>query len=96
MADCVMEVVESLIGNQIANQNRHNIGMPASFGAPGGYPLGGGGNGEYKALTNPSDPMFADLYTRRIGDYGARDGASRRGPRGMGGRNPARGRTSRH
>jgi hypothetical protein len=61
MADCIMEVVEGLIGNVIARQQRQDLALPPSFGAQGGYPLGGldrGGEG-----TLP--PALADLYSHR-------------------------------
>lgn len=41
MADCIMEVTESLIGNLIANEVRENLGEGLAAGAPGGYQIGG-------------------------------------------------------
>lgn len=42
MADCIMEVTETLIGNLIANEVRQNLGdMPVVMGAAGGYQIGG-------------------------------------------------------
>jgi hypothetical protein len=42
MADCIMEVVDSLIGNLIANETRQNLGgLPVAMGAKGGYQIGG-------------------------------------------------------
>jgi hypothetical protein len=95
MADCMMEVVEALIGNFIANQQRQDLSLPAHFGAPGGYPLGGldrGGQGQ-------NNRPFADLYTRRMGEQsgpGSAMSGQRRGRAGShradnASRTPARG-----
>jgi hypothetical protein len=41
MADCIMEVTESLIGNLISNELRDHLAEGIAFGAPGGYQIGG-------------------------------------------------------
>lgn len=94
MADCVMEVVEGLIGNMILAQGA-GVAVSPSYGAPNGYPIGGHDAGGYGGQGSP----FADLYTRRIGEQATRgtamSGEGRLGRGGRGGpgmRNPARGR----
>lgn len=93
IADCIMEVTEGLIGNLIAAQQRADLSIAPSYGAPGGYPLGG--HDREGTGTSP----FADLYTRRIGEQTGRgsrfmgEGSARRPGSGRGmSRNPARGR----
>jgi hypothetical protein len=41
MADCIMEVTESLIGNLLSNEMRENLAEGLPMGAPGGYQIGG-------------------------------------------------------
>jgi hypothetical protein len=41
MADCIMEVTESLIGNLLSNEMRENLAEGLAYGAPGGYQIGG-------------------------------------------------------
>ena len=95
MADCVMEVVESLIGNTVANLMSGDLAQSPSFGSQGGYPMGGQDRGGYGSPQSP----FADLYTRRIGEqrgvgseFSRRSRPSRAGGGRQAGRNPARGR----
>jgi hypothetical protein len=94
MADCVMEVVEGLIGNVIAVQQRQDLGKSPSFGAPGGYPLGGLDRGGQGIMP----PALADIYSHKKGEQAVRGdysgGRQGRGPGGGGGRrkpNAARG-----
>lgn len=48
MADCMMEVVQVLIGDTMAKQQREGLGTESiRIGAPGGYPLGGLDRGGY-------------------------------------------------
>jgi hypothetical protein len=63
MADCVMETVEALIGNLIANETRSNLdNMPVELGALGGYPIGG-----------TQDGRMSDLYSGRAGTHTFRE-----------------------
>jgi hypothetical protein len=41
MADCIMEVTESLIGNLLSNEMRLHLAEGLAMGAPGGYQIGG-------------------------------------------------------
>lgn len=71
MADCMMEVVEGLIGNIMAREARESLGfMPPGFGAPGGFNIGGPDRGGYG---KPSP--FADLYAKRTGEQRSVGGA---------------------
>lgn len=74
MADCMMEVVESLIGNIMAREVRESMGfMPVGFGAPGGFAIGGPDRGGY-GRPNP----FADLYSKRTGEQRSTSAARNR------------------
>jgi hypothetical protein len=95
MADCIMEVTESLIGNIIASQVREDLSNPPIYGGAGGFPIGGPDRGGKATRKGP----MSDLYARRIGEQNlpggaARDGISpgRRGSSIRQGSNPARGR----
>lgn len=76
MADCIMECVDTLIGNIIARQERENLGAQAlAPGALGGYPIGGpdrGGRGEHNPLSH--------FYTRRKGEQAIGVGVTREKP----------------
>lgn len=62
VADCIMEVVEVLIGSEF--DRSEGLSMPPSLGAPGGYRLGGSG-------LKPSIPEeLASIYNRRRGEQG--------------------------
>lgn len=80
MADCIMEVTEVLIGNLVARNVREELAANAmSFGAPGGYNIGGALQGLKHA------PELAAFYGQsRSGEQftpPTRAGApSRRGP----------------
>jgi hypothetical protein len=78
MADCIMEVVESLIGNRIASMTREQLSKEAmSLGAPGGYSIGGAQQGVKNA------PELQHYYgTQRFGDQAMPPGA--RAPRNSG------------
>lgn len=74
MADCIMEVVEALIGNIIANETRDNIGgEPLRLGAPGGYPLGGPDRG------GKGNSPLSQLYGKRTGEQSGGGTAMSRG-----------------
>lgn len=64
MADCVMEVVEALIGNVIANEVRSDMAGGLRVGSPGGYGIGFNERVPYRPLTDQSGNAF----------YGARNG----------------------
>lgn len=73
MADCMMDVVESLIGNKLTRQNRDFIGgMPMALGAAGGFALGG-----IHSRGRPDNKDFSQLGgTQRVGEQrvqGARE-----------------------
>lgn len=63
MADCIMEVTETLIGNVIASQSRVELAEASiRTGAAGGYPIGGpdrGGNGKHS---------LGNLHAARMGE----------------------------
>lgn len=64
VADAMMEVVESAIGNPIASEARMELSdMRVSAGALGGYNIGGGERGEKRAA-------LANLYGTRHGEQG--------------------------
>jgi hypothetical protein len=64
VADCMMEVVEACIGNEIATGEREELGsMALRPGAPGGYPIGGGAQGH-----GGRSAELAAYYSRRHGD----------------------------
>lgn len=67
IADCIMEVVEALVGNIVGRQMRQNLGeTPISLGGQGGYPLGGpdrGGKGR-----NPNVDAWYDTVIKRSGE----------------------------
>jgi hypothetical protein len=90
MADCAMEVVNALIGNVIAKENRAALAEGAQFGSPGGYPLGG------KTPLGPSRRTVSpveELIGKRFGEQRSpASGFNRRSPRSLPERpNPARG-----
>lgn len=67
MADCMMEVVESLIGNLMAQDMRDRITSAVMApGAPGGYQIGGR-NGS-NSLRDAHPELHASLYGRRKGE----------------------------
>lgn len=73
MADCVMEVTESCIGNTLALEERESLGGGASYGAPGGYRLGGFQNSERGAALSAH-------YARRQGEQSFRPGGRSSSP----------------
>lgn len=66
MADCIMEVVEALIGNVLANQNRATLGeLPVAIGAQGGYQIGG------NAPRSRTPAGVEEFYGKRTGEQKA-------------------------
>jgi hypothetical protein len=81
VADCVMEVVESHIGNLIAGQERQELSeMGLRVGAPGGYNFGV----NVGERGGARDPRLKDYYARRQGEQ-AMGGHPMRGGRSPGG-----------
>jgi len=62
MADCMMEVVESLVGNVIQSGERESLGAGMSVGAMGGYSIGGD--------KSPKAEEMSAMYSRRKGEQG--------------------------
>lgn len=93
MADCVMEVTRSLIGNQIANIQRERAAQAVMApGAAGGYRIGGNQQPNIADL----HPSLAGYYAgqKRIGeqrDFGYSSNPSVRGATGNGRRGISRG-----
>lgn len=73
MADCVMEVTESCIGNTLALEERESLASGATYGAPGGYRLGGFQNSERGAALSAH-------YARRSGEQSFRPGGRSSSP----------------
>lgn len=67
MADCVMEVVEVSIGNIIAGEEREDLAVTPSYGAPGGYRIGADRSERAKA--------FSAHYASRHGEQSFRGGS---------------------
>lgn len=77
VADCIMEVVEVLIGSEF--DRSEGLNQPMSVGSPHGYRIGG-----YGMSDNVPDDIAA-WYSKRHGEQGFG-----RGGKGGGGSNPAR------
>jgi len=83
MADCIFDVVETLIGDWMLQQNRADLGAAPTFGAAHGYPIGG-----HDREGKGSSPM-SQLYSQRGGEQMVRgaQASPRQRPRRL---NPAR------
>lgn len=80
MADAAFEVVESLIGNIIANDVRSDLAGAMRLGAQGGYQIGGNDRFQMRPLQSPDGRTF---YGTRVGEQsfrGARRGAGKAPP----------------
>lgn len=96
MADCVMDVVESLIGNQLQTMMRHRaVEAVLSPGAQGGFRIGGNqGPAQGNTNVHPALASFYDGLGQRVGEQtmpsipsrGALGGNRRGMNRGAGGR----------
>lgn len=83
MADCIMEVVEALIGNTIARDRREQLTESPAFGAAGGYQIGGNDLGGRVTRRPLMDRDGDSYYGRRTGEQsfgGSGKGTSRTSP----------------
>jgi hypothetical protein len=83
VADCIMEVVEVLIGSEF--DRREALAMPITMGSPGGYRMGG------NSMEQAVPDEIAGWYSKRHGEQGlgrARTSEAKRNParRPFGGR----------
>ena len=83
VADCMMEVVEVLIGSEFDRSEM--LAMPPSFGSPGGYRMGG------SPFRNEVPESLAGYYSQRGGEQGF-PGGRIGGSRGNAARRPFGGR----
>jgi hypothetical protein len=76
MADCIMEVTDSLIGNVVNNETRSNLAsLTPAMGAKGGYQIGGR-DGRLDTYYSNNQPGSHTFREQRKGNVAGNEGTS--------------------